>query len=111
MDAKDLKVFQAVARTRGMNSAADILNTVQSNVTARIRALEQELAVKLVDRHSRGGRRNAPRAAYNRIPGDHCGAKVVSDYHCLWYAISRRRSGTENRNQCSACRSGRCIGT
>jgi len=54
MDAKDLKVFQAVARTGGMNSAADILNTVQSNVTARIRALEQELAVKLFDRHSRG---------------------------------------------------------
>ena len=54
MDAKDLKVFQAVARTQGMNSAADVLHTVQSNVTARIRALEQELELKLFHRHSRG---------------------------------------------------------
>jgi LysR family transcriptional regulator, cell division regulator len=37
MDAGDLRIFEAVARLGGMNRAAAELNTVQSNVTARIR--------------------------------------------------------------------------
>jgi DNA-binding transcriptional LysR family regulator len=37
-----------------MNRAAAELNTVQSNVTARIRALETELGCPLFERHSRG---------------------------------------------------------
>ena len=54
MDASDLRVFEAVARSGGMNRAAAALNTVQSNVTARVRALEVELGTPLFDRHSRG---------------------------------------------------------
>jgi DNA-binding transcriptional LysR family regulator len=54
MDAADLKVFEAVARLGGMNRAAGELNTVQSNVTARIRLLEAELGAALFERHSRG---------------------------------------------------------
>lgn len=54
MDASDLKVFAAVARHGSMNRAAAALNTVQSNVTARIRALEEELGVVLFQRHARG---------------------------------------------------------
>lgn len=54
MDARDLKVFEAVARTGGMNSAAAELNTVQSNVTARIRTLETDLGISLFERRSRG---------------------------------------------------------
>lgn len=54
MDAGDLRVFEAVARLGGMNRAAAELNTVQSNVTARVRALEDELSVPLFHRHSRG---------------------------------------------------------
>ena len=54
MDTADLKVFEAVARTGGMNRAAAELHTVQSNVTAHIRALETELESCLFDRHSRG---------------------------------------------------------
>ncbi|HYH39411.1 MAG TPA: LysR family transcriptional regulator [Azospirillum sp.] len=54
MDAGDLRVFEAVARLGGMNRAAAALNTVQSNVTARVRALEEELGVPLFHRHSRG---------------------------------------------------------
>ncbi len=54
MDPTDLKVFEAVARLGSMRSAADELNTVQSNVTVRIRALESEIGVALFDRHSRG---------------------------------------------------------
>ena len=37
MDAADLRVFEAVARLGGVGRAAAELNTVQSNVTARIR--------------------------------------------------------------------------
>ena len=40
MDAADLRVFEAVAPLGGMNRAASELNTVQSNVTSRIRALD-----------------------------------------------------------------------
>lgn len=54
MDIADLRVFEAVARTGGMGRAAAELNTVQSAVTARIRALEDALGVLLFDRHSRG---------------------------------------------------------
>jgi LysR family transcriptional regulator, cell division regulator len=54
MDAEDLAVFAAVARTGGITKAAQILNTVQSNVTQRIRLLEDELGVPLFHRHSRG---------------------------------------------------------
>ncbi len=54
MDAANLRVFEAVARTGQMSRAAVELNTVQSNVTARIRALEEYLGVSLFDRHSRG---------------------------------------------------------
>src|SRR5258706_7215464 len=69
MDATDLKVFEAVARHGSMNRAAAELNTVQSNVTARVRALELELGVLLFQRHARGvnvtpaGRRMLPLSA------------------------------------------------
>ncbi|WP_368516547.1 LysR family transcriptional regulator [Rhizobium sp.] len=54
MDVSDLKVFEAVSRHGSMNRAAQELHTVQSNVTARIRALEEELGVSLFQRHARG---------------------------------------------------------
>jgi LysR family transcriptional regulator, cell division regulator len=62
-------VFETVARQGGMSRAAIELNTVQSNVTARIRQLEDELGTALFERHSRGvtltaaGRRLLPYAA------------------------------------------------
>ncbi|TKC88807.1 LysR family transcriptional regulator [Trinickia terrae] len=77
MDVADLKVFEAVARHGSMNRAATELHTVQSNVTARIRALEREIGVALFQRHVRGvsltpaGQRMLPYAA--RI------AKLVAD--------------------------------
>ncbi len=54
MDLSDLRIFAAVARLGGINRAASELNTVQSNVTARIRQLEGELGQPLFQRHSRG---------------------------------------------------------
>ena len=64
MDPADLKVFAAVARLGSMRAAAEDLNTVQSNVTARIRALEDEIGVALFERHSRGV---TPTAAGRRL--------------------------------------------
>ncbi len=54
MDAADLRIFATVARSGGISRAALDLHTVQSNVTARIRSLEQELGSALFMRHSRG---------------------------------------------------------
>jgi len=54
MDSVSLRFFEAVARLGAMNRAAEALNTVQSNVTARMKALEEELGVALFRRHSRG---------------------------------------------------------
>ncbi|RKS28023.1 DNA-binding transcriptional LysR family regulator [Pseudomonas sp. WPR_5_2] len=69
MDVADLKVVDAVARHGSMNKAASELNTVQSNVSARIRSLEDELGVTLFQRSAKGvqvtpaGRRILPFAA------------------------------------------------
>jgi LysR family transcriptional regulator, cell division regulator len=66
MDATDLRVFESVARHGNMSRAAAELHTVQSNVTARVRALEEDLGVQLFQRHARGvkltlaGRRMLP---------------------------------------------------
>ncbi|CAL78232.1 putative transcriptional regulatory protein, LysR family [Bradyrhizobium sp. ORS 278] len=54
MELSDLQTFAAVARTGGITRAAEVLNTVQSNVTQRIKALEAEIGTPLFDRHSRG---------------------------------------------------------
>jgi len=54
MDAGDLRVFETVARLGGMNRAATELHTVQSNVTARIRLLEDELGTTLFQRNAEG---------------------------------------------------------
>lgn len=54
MDAWDFQVFAAVAKEGGMTKAADALHTVQSNVTKRIRLLEDELGAMLFHRHKKG---------------------------------------------------------
>lgn len=64
MDAADLRVLEVVARHGSMNRAAAELNTVQSNITARIRALEDRIGTPLFDRHSRGV---TPTAAGKRL--------------------------------------------
>ena len=53
MDAADLRVFAAIARTGSMSKAAAELGTVQSNVTARIKALEDRLGMELFERTNR----------------------------------------------------------
>jgi DNA-binding transcriptional LysR family regulator len=47
MDLPDLRIFAAVVRYGGITRAAERLYRVQSNVTTRIRQLEEELGVQL----------------------------------------------------------------
>lgn len=54
LESQELRFFEAVARLGDMNWVAEELNTVQSNVSTRIRALEEELGTALFQRHSKG---------------------------------------------------------
>jgi DNA-binding transcriptional LysR family regulator len=69
MEYADLRVLEAVARHGSMNRAAAELHMVQSNVTTRIRALEEQIGTPLFYRSSRGvvltaaGQRLLPYAA------------------------------------------------
>ena len=52
MDLKQLQALQAIADHGSFSGAAVALSTVQSNISTRIKALEHELDVVLVDRAS-----------------------------------------------------------
>lgn len=54
MDIKDLIVFKEVAEERNISRAARNLNYVQSNVTMRIKQLEDELGIPLFYRNGKG---------------------------------------------------------
>ncbi|NGZ74722.1 LysR family transcriptional regulator [Saccharibacillus alkalitolerans] len=54
MELNDLRIFRSVAKHGSMSKAAAELGYVQSNVTSRIRALEEEFGVRLLDRSPRG---------------------------------------------------------
>ena len=77
MDTASLHVFEAVARTGGMNRAAAELNTVQSAVTARIRSLESVLGCPLFERHSRGVALTASLRSLPRRIGQNLGLRLV----------------------------------
>ncbi len=53
MNTNDLKIFEAVASTGSFTKAAAATFTVQSNVTARIKSLEEEFGTELFSRTSR----------------------------------------------------------
>lgn len=54
MELRDLKVFQAIAEEGSISRAAERLGYVQSNVTARLRNLEEELGGLLFHRLPKG---------------------------------------------------------
>ncbi len=54
MELLALRTFQAVVEEGGILAASRKLNTVQSNVTGRIRKLEEELGAELFHRKGRG---------------------------------------------------------
>ncbi|MBL4675086.1 MAG: LysR family transcriptional regulator, partial [Mucilaginibacter sp.] len=53
MNINDLKIFEAVATHSSFTKAAEVMFTVQSNVTARIRSLEDEFGAPLFARSPR----------------------------------------------------------
>ena len=53
MDLSDLRIFTTVVRAGGVTRAAKQLHRVQSNVTTRIRQLEQDLGVSLFIREGK----------------------------------------------------------
>ena len=53
MEVKDLRNFVAVYETLNFSRAASRLQTVQSNVSARIRMLEKQLSTALFERTPR----------------------------------------------------------
>ena len=53
MDLSDLRIFCAVVREGGVTRAAEYLGRVQSNVTTRIRQLEEDIGVKLFSREGK----------------------------------------------------------
>jgi LysR family transcriptional regulator, cell division regulator len=54
MELTDLKVFLRIADEGNITRAAEQLGYVQSNVTARVKKLENELGIPLFNRHSNG---------------------------------------------------------
>jgi DNA-binding transcriptional LysR family regulator len=54
MELSDLTLFRTVVTAGGVTRAAERLHRVQSNVTTRVRKLEQELGVDLFVREGRG---------------------------------------------------------
>lgn len=53
MELSDLRIFRAVVEAGGVRRAASQLHRVQSNVTTRVRQLEEELGVELFIREGR----------------------------------------------------------
>lgn len=53
MDIAELQIFKAVAEQGGVNKAALALHRVPSNVTTRLKQLENRLGAKLFHRHGR----------------------------------------------------------
>ena len=54
MDWDKLKIFYAVAEAGSFTSATAILNISQSAISRQVQSLEQDLKVKLFERHARG---------------------------------------------------------
>lgn len=53
MELIELRIFKAVAEQGGITRAAAALNRVQSNVTTRVKRLEERLGARLFDRRGR----------------------------------------------------------
>src|ERR1700738_1952563 len=66
MDLSDLRIFSTVVRAGGVTRAAQRLHRVQSNVTTRIRQLEEDLAAPLFIRQ---GKRLHPAPSGQVLPG------------------------------------------
>jgi DNA-binding transcriptional LysR family regulator len=82
MEVRQLQIFRILAEELNFTRTAEMVHTVQSNVTAQIRALEEELGVPLFDRLGRrvtltdAGRRFQP-FAENALAAMEQGQRVI----------------------------------
>jgi DNA-binding transcriptional LysR family regulator len=53
MEVRQLQIFRTLAEELSFTRTAEKVHTVQSNVTAQIKALEEELGIPLFDRLGR----------------------------------------------------------
>ena len=68
MDLSDLRLFRAMAEEGSVTRAAQRLHTVQSNVTTRLRLLEESLGTPLFDRINRRLVITPPEACWTGTP-------------------------------------------
>jgi DNA-binding transcriptional LysR family regulator len=84
MEVRQLQIFRALAEELNFTRTASKVNTVQSNVTAQIKALEDELGVPLFDRLGRrvtltdAGRRFQPFAEQALLAMEQ-GQRIIRD--------------------------------
>jgi DNA-binding transcriptional LysR family regulator len=88
MEVRQVAIFCALAREKNFTRTAERMNTVQSNVTTQVRALEEELGTPLFDRFPRNvvlteaGKRFLPHAQRMLAAMDE-GASAVRNGHEL----------------------------
>ena len=54
MESLELRIFREVARMKNISRTAENMGYVQSNITAHIKKLENELNTTLLIRHNKG---------------------------------------------------------
>ena len=79
MDLSDLRIFRAVVEAGGVSRAADRLHRVQSNVSTRIRQLEEKLGVELFIRQ--GKRLHLSPAGQALLPYAHSMLALADEAH------------------------------
>ena len=94
MEVKDLRYFIAVYEANNFAQASAALHTVQSNVSAHIRKLEEFLGVALFERHRRGA---VPTDEAERLYG--YAKKVVALVDEAAESVRRRKAAPINRNK------------
>ena len=62
MEVSELKIFLAVARNGSISRAAEELHCVQSNVTTRLKQMEERLGASLFHRKTLSAIRVSPKA-------------------------------------------------
>ena len=101
MDLSDLRIFTTVVREGGVTRAAEKLNRVQSNVTTRIRQLEEDLDVDAVHPRGQAAAPGAGRAGAARLCRPAAGARRrgprVGPRSQTARPVSSRRDGEHRR--------------
>lgn len=89
MDGRRLRYFLAVAEEQHFHAAAERLHVAQSALSRQIRALEDEIGVRLFDRHARGTRLTPAGSLFR--------AEASAALHAYETAVSRAQAVARGR--------------